>query len=233
MILLTDNSNNNLVTIVYVEINTIQDVYGINLINYPKLTKLIIDIDLVELVVFPLTKFNFYLESKLQILKINSNSLIYFQDDLVNLLCDKIKLNTLDLSNCPKGTVIPDKFASITNIILKEYFNNYLNYNGVTHTFCKVDYKIRANTLICSWLNPMYLTFLRDLPPELEKLRINSRPNSGDNFYNQNPGSSANITDYLNNLPSSLTLIQIHKSWDVNIDSVGKIPFNCKVEIFT
>jgi hypothetical protein len=233
MILLTDNPNNTLASIIYIEIKSNQCISALNLLNYPKLKKLIIDVDSSDLFVLPLGRFSFCSGFGLQTLKINSNCLIYFQDDLVKLLCDKIKLNTLDLANCPKGTVIPDKFASIENIILKEYFNNYLNYNETTHTFGKVDYKIRARILICSWLNPMYLLFLRNLPGELEKLRINSIPGTGDDYYNYLGNSNVNITNYLNNLPPTLTLIQIHKSWGVNTDSVEKLPFNCKVEIFT
>jgi hypothetical protein len=233
MIFLTNNPNNQLVTIIYVEIKTSQDISGLNFVSYPNLEKLIIDIELHELFVLPFGKFSLYTKSKLQTLKINSNSLIYFQDDLVSLLCDKIKLKTLDLSNCPKGTVIPDKFSSIENIILKEHFNNYLNYNNITHTFGKVDYTIRAKTLICSYLNPKYLIFLRDLPCELEYLRINSNKLTQDNdSYNYPNSNDVSIVNYLDNLPPTITLIQIHKSWNVNIKRIEKIPFNCKIEIF-
>lgn len=234
MIFLTNNSNNKLVTITYVEIKTSQDISSLNFSSYPNLEKIIIDIELNELFVLPFGKFSLYLESKLQILKINSNSLIYFQDDLVNLLCDKIKLKTLDLSNCPKGTVISDKFASIENIILKEHFNNYLNYNNVTHTFGKVDYTIRAKTLICSYLNPKYLTFLRNLPCELQYLRINSNKLTSENdAYNYPNSADESIIKYLDNLPSAMILLQIHKSWKVDINHIDKMPFNCKIEIIT
>jgi hypothetical protein len=236
MILLTDNANCLAVKTIYVEINNKDLNEKINLINYPQVEKIIIDIEQGETCFLPITDYSFYIPSKLKTIKINSNSSIYFNDEVIHLLCDKIKITTLDLSNCSRGTMMPDKFSSINNILLSKFFTNtYLSYNNITHTFGKIDYPIRTKILICSYLNPKYLTFLRNLPSELEKIKINFRQHSSDltsDYSEYEKYSNNNIGNYLNNLPPNLNLIEIHKSWNVNTFNF-KIPFNCKIEYFS
>jgi hypothetical protein len=236
MILLTDNSNTQLVTVIYLEINKNHINHLINLTSYPNVEKIIIDIEQGEMCFLPLTEFSFYTPSKLKIIKINSNSSIYFQDEVINLLCDKIKIKTLDLSNCSCGTMMPDKFSSIDNILLSNFFTNiYLSYNNITHTFGKIDYQINTTTLVCSYLNPKYLTFLRNLPHQLEKLKINFRPcstNLTSDYYDYEELPDKNIINFFNNLPVNINLIQVHKSWNIDTNNIKKIPLNCKLCVF-
>ena len=236
MILLTNDANCLLVTTIYLEIDVKHINDTINLTNYPNVEKIIIDIEQGETCFLPITEFSFYIPSKLKIIKINSNSSIYFYDEVINLLCDKIKIKTLDLSNCSRGTMMPDKFSSIDNILLSKFFTNtYLSYNDITHTFGKIDYQIRTKMLICSYLNPKYLTFLRNLPSQLEKLKINFRQhstNSTSDYSDYENSDDNNIVNFLNNLPSNINSIEIHKSWNINTHNIKKIPFNCKLSIF-
>ena len=214
MILLTDNSNAQLVTTIYLEINTNHINNTINLIDYPSVEKIIIDIEQGETCFLPITEFSFYVPSKLKIIKINSNSSIYFHDDVINLLCDKIKINTLDLSNCSRGTMMPDKFSSIDNILLSKFFTNtYLSYNNITHTFGKIDYQIRTKILICSYLNPKHLDFLRNLPYQLEKLKINFRlqsTNSTSDYHDYEEYESNNIINFFVRHKTSYFFIPLH-----------------------
>ena len=236
MIILTNNSNAQEVTTIYIEINIDDINSSIKLVNYPNMEKIIIDIEQGEMCFLPITEFSFYSPSKLKIIKINSKSSIYFHDDVINLLCDKIKIKTLDLSNCSYGTMMPDKFSSIDNVLLSTFFTEtYLSYNDTTHTFGKIDYQIRTKFLICSYLNPKHLTFLRNLPSYLEKLKINFRQNSSNikaDYHDYDNSDDNNIINYLNNLPANIMLIEIHKSWNVDINKLKKIPLNCKLYTF-
>ena len=132
--------------------------------------------------------------------------------------------------------MMPDKFSSIDNILLSKFFTNtYLSYNNITHTFGKIDYQIRTKILICSYLNPKHLDFLRNLPYQLEKLKINFRlqsTNSTSDYHDYEEYESNNIINFFNNLPSNINSIQIHKSWNVDLDNIKNIPFNCKLNIF-
>jgi len=236
MNLLTNNLDAQLVTTIYLEIDISQINNIINLTNYPNVEKIIIDIEQEKMCFLPITEYSFYIPSKIKTIKINSNSPIYFQDEVINLLRNKIKIKTLDLSNCSAGTMMPDKFSSIDNILLNKFFTNtYLSYDNITHTFGKIDYQIRTKILVCSYLNPKHLDFLRNLPSQLEKLKINFKLQSSDNtsdYYNNNKSEPNNIVNFFNNLPVNIKSIQIHKSWNVNADNIEKLPLNCKLLIF-
>lgn len=233
--ILTNNAKEELVTIIYFEIDIYSKNEFINLSNYRNVEIIIIDIQQGEKCFLPINEFSFYVPSKIKKIKINSKSFIYFTDNLVNLLCDKIKINTLDLSNCSGGSMMPDKFCSIENILLNKFIiNTYLSYGDTTHSFGKVDFKIRTKNLICSYLNPKYLNFLLNLPLELENIRINFREMSSDDTsdYYYDKFDKNNIVNFLNNIPSNIKSFEIHKSWNVDLKKIIKIPFNCKLLIF-
>jgi len=232
MIILTNNNNPEIATIIYLEIDSQNTNNEINLTEYINLEKIIIEIEKKDNLFLPLTKNSFYLPSKLNNIKINSQSTIYFRDDVIELLCNKIKIKTLDLSNC-LCAIMPDKFCIIDNILLNNFaIDTYLSYENTTHTFGKVKHNIKAKKLICSYLNPTNLFFLRNFTNEIEIIKINFRQYSTTNkdyFYNLNTN---NLVDFLDNLPSNLRLLEIHESWNVNIKNIKKIPLNCKIIIF-